>query len=249
MKYLTKYKIFEKESIAEDIEAICKEYKIENYTINADGSIDVDDDVNLYNYGFVKLPLKFNRVTGDFVCNENALTSLLGAPNHVDGDFYCADSFLRSLEGCPNYVGKRFSCSRNDLTSLKGGPSHVGSFYYCHNNNLTSLEGIPKHLYDDFYCQHNYLTSLEYMPSVDGIINLDSNPVNLIVNHIMYREDRDNLIELFNDMDIVQGNNVIYDRLKYFFEGIDIELGDGIIDSGDRISSINHIAKYYKIVR
>ena len=42
-----------------DIDSICKKYNITNYTINSDGSIDVDGDVNLSNRGLTKLPLKF----------------------------------------------------------------------------------------------------------------------------------------------------------------------------------------------
>ena len=43
----------------EEVEAICKKYKIENYTINDDLSIDVDGNVNLSKKGLRKLPLKF----------------------------------------------------------------------------------------------------------------------------------------------------------------------------------------------
>jgi len=43
MKYL---KLFESYS---DIKSICEKYGIVNYSINSDGSIDVDGVVNLYN--------------------------------------------------------------------------------------------------------------------------------------------------------------------------------------------------------
>jgi hypothetical protein len=46
MKHLIKYRLFE--STGGDIESICKEYGIQNFTINEDGSIDVDGDVDLY---------------------------------------------------------------------------------------------------------------------------------------------------------------------------------------------------------
>jgi len=39
MKYLKKYRLFENH---DEIHKICKEYGIENYTINGDGSIDVE---------------------------------------------------------------------------------------------------------------------------------------------------------------------------------------------------------------
>jgi hypothetical protein len=42
-----------------------------NYTINEDGSIDVDGEVYIPNKELTKLPLKFRRVTGHFICYNN----------------------------------------------------------------------------------------------------------------------------------------------------------------------------------
>jgi hypothetical protein len=47
---LFRYKNFIKES-KENIDSICKKYDIKNYTINDDGSIDVDENVYLSNRG------------------------------------------------------------------------------------------------------------------------------------------------------------------------------------------------------
>ena len=46
------------------ISLICKRYRIKNYTVNSDGSIDVDGNVYLDNRKLTKLPLKFNKVNG-----------------------------------------------------------------------------------------------------------------------------------------------------------------------------------------
>jgi hypothetical protein len=45
----------------------CKKY-LKNYTINPDGTIDVDGDVNLQNKlgNMKKLPVKFGKVSGFF---------------------------------------------------------------------------------------------------------------------------------------------------------------------------------------
>ena len=83
MKYLKLFENFE------DIHEICREYGINNYTINSDGSIDVDGDVRLFDKELTKLPLKFNHVSGDFWCDYNKLTTLLGSPQSVGGYFYC----------------------------------------------------------------------------------------------------------------------------------------------------------------
>jgi hypothetical protein len=63
MKHLIQYRLFESTG---DIESICKKYGIENWTINSDGSIDVDGNVNLSEKGLDKIPLKFRNVTSNF---------------------------------------------------------------------------------------------------------------------------------------------------------------------------------------
>ncbi len=87
-----------------EIDNICVEYGIENYTINTDGSIDIHGNVDISRRGLIKIPLKFNKVFGYFDCSENDLISLVG---------------------CPKYVGDWFDYSFNNLTSLIGGPNEV----------------------------------------------------------------------------------------------------------------------------
>ena len=43
MRYLKLFESFE------EIDEICREYNISNYTINPDGSIDINKNVNLHN--------------------------------------------------------------------------------------------------------------------------------------------------------------------------------------------------------
>ena len=59
------------------------------YTINDDGSIDVEGDVDLSREKLTKIPFSFGKVSGDFYCYDNQLTSLEGAPNSVGGSFWC----------------------------------------------------------------------------------------------------------------------------------------------------------------
>ena len=119
------------------ISLICKQYGITNYTINPDGSIDVDDDVDLYGFDLTELPLTFNKVTGYFDCGVNNLTTLKGCPRWVGGYFNCEDNQLTSLEFSPDYIGGYFSCSCNQLTSLEFSPDYVGDSFDCDDNYLT----------------------------------------------------------------------------------------------------------------
>jgi hypothetical protein len=138
------------------IEEICKEYEIKNYTINPDGSIDVDGNVDFRYKYLTKLPLKFNKVIGSFFCYENLLTTLEGCPKEVSGHFNCDVNQLSTLEGAPNYVGGYFSCTNNKLTSLEGCPKEIHGDFYCNDNNLISLEGT-NYIGKDFYCIDNPL--------------------------------------------------------------------------------------------
>jgi hypothetical protein len=119
-----------------NIEQICKKYKISNYTINLDGTVDVNGDVNLFNHKLSKIPLKFGRVTGNFNCQNNKLTKLENCPKEVGGSFYCHRNKLTTLEGCPVEVGGNFWCFNNKLTTLLGCPKEVGGSFWCYNNSL-----------------------------------------------------------------------------------------------------------------
>jgi len=165
MKYLKLYENFIQSD--SEIHKLCKEYGIENYTIN-NGLVDVDGYVNLYKKNLQKLPIKFGNVSIGFNCNNNKLTTLEGAPKEVGGWFYCDNNKLTTLEGAPIKVGGDFYCSRNQLTSLKYAPEKVGGNFDCSGNKLTSLVGGPKEVGNSFYCFNNKLTTLEGAPKEVG---------------------------------------------------------------------------------
>ena len=172
MKYL---KYFEGRKI---IDSICKMYGIENYTINSDGTVDVNGNVNLFTRGLTKLPLKFGYVSGGFRCGNNHLTSLEGAPKEVGGSFLCTNNRLTSLEGCPKKVGGSFDCGYNQLINLEGAPIRVDGYFDCCENRLTSLEGAPSEVVGDFFCSFNKLKSLLGSPEeIGGSFYCDDNPL------------------------------------------------------------------------
>ena len=97
------------------VEDWLKTYGVENYTINKDLSVDVIGDVNLWSKGLLEIPVKFESVSGDFSCNNNRLSTLLGCPDSVGRNFFCNDNCLVSLIGCPEFVGGDFYCMFNSL--------------------------------------------------------------------------------------------------------------------------------------
>ena len=101
-----------KQSLKSDIEAWCEEMRIENYTINSKGEIDVNGSVWLNKKNFKELPYKFGKVGSYFSLSENKkLTSLKNCPNYVGDSFGCRNcSQLDSLVGCPKQVMNDFYC-------------------------------------------------------------------------------------------------------------------------------------------
>jgi hypothetical protein len=135
MKHLKLYEQFE------DIDAICYEYGIKNYTINSEGSISVDGNVNLYDKELTKLPVKFKEVSGYFSCGGNHLTSLEGCPERVGDDFDCWNNNLTSLEGCPKYISGSFYCINNNIYTFEGIPdyTHIGGVFWCNGNLVYNI--------------------------------------------------------------------------------------------------------------
>ena len=124
----------------QEIHTICEKYNIRNYTINPDGSIDVDDNVDICNYELTNIPIKFNKVSGYFNCSYNKLTSLKGSPKEVGSFFTCYDNKINDLKYAPNRIGTWFDCSVNNLKNLKNSPTSKNLFF-CEGNPLESLEG------------------------------------------------------------------------------------------------------------
>ncbi len=195
------FKLFESHS---DIHKICQQYDIKDYSINPDGSIDVDGDVYLCGGKLSRLPLEFRHVSGNFYCHNNQLTSLQGCPESVGGGFYCYSNQLTSLEGCPESVGEGFYCDNNQLTNLEGCPRSVGGNFDCAHNQLTSLQGCPESVDGDFSCYYNPVSDI----------------------YKLFKTFK--CIEWLNEYDVIQGDSVIYQRLMDVYHELGMKVPDRI---------------------
>ena len=227
-----------------DIETTCKKYNIKNYTINPDGTVDVNGDVELYGKGLTKLPLKFGKVTGNFYCNNNQLitlegsprevggyfncsynynqlTTLEGSPKEVGGGFYCNNNQLITLEGGPRSVGGDFGCSSNQLTTLEGSPKEVGGNFYCIDNQLITLEGGPREVGGNFYCIDNQLITLEGGPrEVGGNFDCSDNPIYSVYKLFPdYKSFMDSL-----DYNYLRGTDIVKSRFQESLDEVGIKL-------------------------
>lgn len=152
-----------------DIKHICFQYKIENYSINSDGSIDVDGNVELSSRNLCILPLKFGRVMGNFNIQNNLLSTLENAPLSVGGKFNCFNNLLINFIGGPKWVGGDFYGYNNKLISLIGSPAEIaGSYYISGNENLSNLVGSTLKIgadfsFDDVVCTYSGEEDIEFL--------------------------------------------------------------------------------------
>jgi len=205
------YKQFINES-KNSIESICDKYGIKNYTINSDGSIDVDGDVNLNYNNLTKIPLRFRNVGGDFYCQFNELTTLEYCPQSVEGNFYCSYNKLTSLQGCPRKVVGNFSCSDNQIVSLEGiSESSIGINFYCNSNKITDFKGVSEFFEGDLICQGNPIYE-----------------IHCLFNHTRQSSIHSSYIKWINEYDVIQGNKIIMDRLEEVYHQFNIEIPKNI---------------------
>jgi len=208
MKHIKPYEIFESASpnfptTREEVIEVCEKYEIYNYIINDDLSIDGDGDVYLVDKGLEYLPLKFNYVSGNFVCSDNKLKTLEGSPQTVGGYFFCFENELKTLEGSPQTVGGTFNCSYNELITLEGSPQTVNGNFLCFGNELKDLE---------------------YFPEVSGNVYIKGNTVYLLV-YTFIRTASSFMIEDFIDYEIVRNRDtVMLDRLQTFIRDNDLKM-------------------------
>lgn len=206
------YKEFIRES-KRDIHSICSEYGINDYTVNPDGSIDVDGNIIL-SYDFErgelsKIPLKFGNIIGDFECDRNQLTTLKGSPKSVVGNFDCSGNKLTSLEYCPESVGGNFYCGYNKLISLEGLPE-IGGYLNCRHNQITDFQGVPEFFEGYFYCEGNPIEEIYRL-----FLQEDKHIGDF---SLLYGLDGlSKCIKWINEFDVIQGNKVIMDRLEEVF--------------------------------
>ena len=130
MRYLKLFESFEY------IDKICREYDIENYTINSDGTIDVNENVSFFNNRLIKIPLTFNKINGFFSCSYNQLISLEGSPTEVNGYFYCDNNKIKSFEYAPRIIRGDFVFECNNIKSFEYFPSYVKGDFWCNNNPI-----------------------------------------------------------------------------------------------------------------
>lgn len=126
----------------QEIQDWLDKYKISDYTINDDLTVDVNSDVNLFYKSINSFPIQFGVVKGDFMCSKNQLTSLKGCPREIHGNFDCSYNKLHNLEYCPNIINKDFKFQGNGTTTLEYLPEIVNGELVCGKNPIKNIKPI-----------------------------------------------------------------------------------------------------------
>lgn len=199
------------ESFNTEINDFCSKHGIENYIINEDGSIDVNGDVKITDAKLEEIPIRFNRVEGNYILNTAKLRSLKNSPLYVSGFFRAEFTYIKTLEFSPKYIGTDFDVSYNNISSLKFSPEYIGGCFAIVENNIKNFD---------------YL-------NVFSDILIMGNPISTLLDIIIMSKDD---VELFLDYDIIQDGIIIHDRLNEYY----IDMGKSALVKNDiRLNDYN----------
>lgn len=138
-----------------DVHAIIRDHwLVLDYTVNKDNTVNVKGDVKFPDFAsfLTELPLKFNKVSGNFdISTLVNLTTLKGSPIEVGGFFNCAYTNIKSLNYAPKKASKLIF--DNTLPSLSTGNFNCNfdqvSILFINSN---PVDGLPSVIikYSDF---------------------------------------------------------------------------------------------------
>ncbi|ACT51329.1 hypothetical protein [Methylovorus glucosotrophus] len=156
------------------------------YTINDDLTVDWVGNLDISNLELKQIPIQFNKVSGDFRCSDNQLTSLKGCPLELGGNFDCSYNQLNSLEYAPIRIDGEFDCSYNKITTLQNSPREIRADFDCNDNQLTSLKFAPVKIGGGLFVQRNQIKDLEHVDikTGDGIYCRENPFINNIYNEL-----------------------------------------------------------------
>jgi len=165
MKHIKPYKVFESQDrsdLTNEQKEFLNKWVDGKWSFDpSTGLVDVRGNVSFSSHEIGDLRgIKFGKVSGNFECGYNLLTSLDGAPKEVGNNFQCDSNQLTSLIGGPKKVGRNFYCNHNSLTSLDGAPEEVGGDFSCSHSSVSTLAGSPKKVGGNFSCTFTNINSL-----------------------------------------------------------------------------------------
>lgn len=164
---------------------------IRNYTIEADGTVNVNGDVHITGCGagMPHLPVTFGEIKGNFSTEDVAFSSFKGFPNKVTGhvtikraiivdDYVGFPSFIgglaliknikaKSLNGFPKYIAGRAEITISGNKHSLGEVGEFGSSLYLNVEDapLSSLDGLQETIHGSLEIKAKGVASLKDFPT------------------------------------------------------------------------------------
>lgn len=147
------------------------------------GNVVLTDKKDEKGNALTRIPIKFDKVLGNFICKNMDLISLENAPNTVTGNFDCSNNYLKNLVGGPKNVYGTYYAMNCELLSLKG--VFTVKNIDVSNNKLVNLDSEPSSneqpnlfISGDGNFSNNLINNLISNIDIHGEFNLSKNYIN-----------------------------------------------------------------------
>lgn len=128
------------------VEEFVKKYRVKNYIVKND-RVNVFGSINLSKKELTELPFAFGIIVGDFIIENNQLTSFHNFPIKVEGQLNCSNNNISSLKDCPKIIKGDFYCQNNLIEKIKliDLPLEVeGKMFFSHPEKR-AIENLEKY--------------------------------------------------------------------------------------------------------
>lgn len=172
------------------------------------GNVMLSDKKDENGNALTKIPIKFEKVLGNFICKNMSLTSLNNSPTTVTGDFDCSNNSLKNLVGGPEYVYGTYYAMNCGIESLKG--IYTVKNLNISNNRLTNLDstgGKQQNLLitGDGNFSNNLINSLDSNIDIYGELNLSKN----YITHNSFEVDDGGILpKLYSNASLIINNQL-----------------------------------------
>lgn len=160
-------------------------YRVNNYIINKDLSVNIISNSGFIKQDFSKIPFKINEFHGNIYCSDD-MKEFKNFPKILHGSINCSKNWnINSLIGTPQIIYGDLVANNCSLTSLIGSPLEIHGNLYLDNNYISSLKNGPKIIKGDMYIQYNELSSLNGLNTNIGgeLLFLNNRSLPRIINN------------------------------------------------------------------
>ncbi len=124
----------EKLSAKNIIERKLFDLHIKKYKIRGDLSVDVFEDVDFYQNSFTSLPIKFNQIDGNFICDQLRLNTFENFPKYIKGNCSIKNNPIYEWINCPEQIGGNFFIQGSLLKDLKCFKTHINGLFHLNSH-------------------------------------------------------------------------------------------------------------------